>query len=250
MRSSKKKVIERRNKILEIINRLGEASVEEISEYLKVSDLTIRRDLQYLEDEGLLERYHGGAKAVKKKIAAMSGEDEIRLEIAQKAARLIEDNDTIFINTAQIALDIIPYISAKNVLVITNNGNVINVQHSMDVSIVLTGGELRHVKGTMVGEFALDSVNKVIATKAFIGCAGISAEVGMTSDILNEVKINEAMFKRTKEHSYILAEPCRFGKVSNFVSVPIDLITDIITSKDIDDELTEPFIEKGIKIIK
>ena len=82
---------------------------------------------------------------------------------------MVEDGDTIFINTSSTALAMVPYIHAKNVVVITNNGNAITIPHSAEVTIILTGGELRHIKGTMVGEFALDNINMVSTRKTFLG---------------------------------------------------------------------------------
>lgn len=252
MKQAKKTVTERRNRILNIVKKLGEARVDEISEVLNVSPLTIRRDLQCLEEQSLVERYYGGARYIGYQ-GNVSLKDEIaqsREKIAQKAATFVEDGDTIFINTSRTALAMLPYIKAKSVIVVTNNGNAINTKHSTEVTIILTGGELRHVKGTMIGEFALDSVNKVIATKAFLGCSGISPELGMTTDILNEVQINSAMFRRSKDCSYILADYTKIGKVSSFISCPIENITNIITDDKADETILNEFLNHGINIIR
>lgn len=249
MKRSKKDVKLRRDKILQIIEKLGDVEVIELSENLRVSPITIRRDLQYLEDRKLISRYYGGAKI--KSDEADDDYDEVancRKNIAKYAASLVEDNDVIFINTSKTALEMIGYITAKDVTVFTNNALAINHQRSTSVNIVLTGGELRHIKGTMVGEIALDNINKVIAKKSFVGCSGLSLQAGMTTEFLNEVKINEAMLSRIAGEGYILADHTKFCKKSSFTSFPIENIKNIITDDKLSSEILELYRDRGINI--
>lgn len=252
MKQPKKIVEARRKEILKMIEKVGDVKVEEICEMLNVSVLTIRRDLQYLEDRNLVERYYGGVRIVNPKKNNELHDEAVlyRQSIAKYAASLVEDGDTIFINSSKTALGMIPYIQAKAVVVVTNNGNAINTSHSAETTIILTGGELRHIKGTMVGEFTLDNINKVSAKKTFLGCSGLSPDVGMTTDILNEVKINEAMFKRSTGKSYILADYKKIGKVCSFISVPSQTITDIITDENADIENINKFKSLGINVVQ
>lgn len=252
MKRPRSVVEKRRNQILEMVHKAGDVKVEDICSMLDVSPLTIRRDLQYLEDEQLLERYYGGAR-----IKGMGIVNELyddvsiyRQKIAKYAASLVEDGDIIFINTSATALGMLPYITAKSVTVVTNNGNAINMPHSPEVTVILTGGELRHIKGTMVGEFTLDSINKVKARKTFVGCSGLSSISGMTTDILNEVKINETMIQRRMECSYILSDYEKIGKNCSFVSCPIEEVTDVITDEKADPEEIRKFKSLGIRVVQ
>lgn len=252
MKRSRDVVEKRRNQIVEMVHKAGDVKVEEICNMLDVSPLTIRRDLQYLEDEQLLERYYGGAR-IKGMGIVNKIYDEVRIyrqKIAKYAASLIADGDTIFINTSATALGILPYITAKAVTVVTNNGNAINMPYSSEVTVILTGGELRHIKGTMVGDFTIDNVNKVTAKKTFVGCSGLSTTSGMTTDILNEVKINEAMLQRAMECTYILADYEKIGKNCSFVSCSVEHITNIITDEKADSEEIERFHHLGINIVQ
>lgn len=250
MKISKKNVKKRRDQIMQIIEKLGDVKVLDLSENLRVSPITIRRDLQYLEDKNLLIRYYGGAKTNDQDVDPTDEIAICRRNIAKYAASLVEDDDVIFINTSKTALEMIEYIKAKNVTVCTNNALAINHQRSSSVNIVLTGGELRHIKGTMVGEFALDSVNKVMAKKSFIGCSGLSLQVGMTTEFLNEVKINEAMLSRVVGESYIVADHTKFCKKSSFTSFPIEKIRNIITDDKVSDEILELYMDRGINVYK
>ena len=111
--------------------------------------------------------------------------------IARYAAGLVEDGDSLFINTSRNALQMLDYIRCRNVTVITNNGKAIGREYYDGISIILTGGELRHPKDAMVGDFAIRSVQNVFPKKAFMDCSGISMLSGMTTEIAAEVKVND-----------------------------------------------------------
>lgn len=249
MKRERALVESRRSKLIDTLKSNGHVKVSDLAVEFNVSPLTIRRDLQYLEDNKKLERFYGGAAIINDK--TYLHEDEVttyRELIAKYAATLVEDGDTIFINTSSTALQMIKYIKGKRAIVITNNGKAIYTEHSSKVSVILTGGELREIKEAMVGEFATNNLEKVSAKKSFLGCSGLSYETGMTTELLNEVNINQLMFRRATGPTYILADHTKIGKNSSFVSCSINHIQNIIT-----DELADPLIinalrEKGIHV--
>lgn len=234
---------------MEIIRKTGDVRVPDVAEHLKVSEVTVRRDLQYLEDHKAIDRYYGGARI--RETREKSRREDIlvcRENIARYAAGLVEDGDTIFINTSSNALLMMKYISAKDVTVITNNGNAIVSPKSHTVKVMLTGGELYNIKGTLVGEFALANINKVAARKAFLGCAGFSLENGMTTEIQNEVALNQAMLQRVTDSAYILADHNKFGKNKSFVSCGIEMIKNLITDDETDLTMVRQLRERGINV--
>lgn len=247
MKASRSIVNSRREKVLEIVRENGDVSVNYLAELFQVSPLTIRRDLQYLEDHKLLERFYGGAR--NSSLAGEGSEENLRIlrreKIAKYAAGLVEDGDSIFINTSSTALAMVKYITSKNVTIITNNGNIINEKNPSQATVVLLGGELRYKKGTMVGDFAMNNLTQVTAKKSFIGCGGICPDTGMTTELLNEVNLNQMMFERVSKAAYILADCTKFGKRSSFVSCPPELIANIITDMDAPMQLIREFREKG-----
>ena len=249
MKQSKKIVERRRNDILEMIHRTGDIKVEDICKQLNVSPLTIRRDLKFLKEASMIERYHGGVR-INHRSDMLSDIQLYQHSIAKYAASLIEDHDTIFINSSATALSMLPYITAKAITVITNNGNAIHTKRASDVTIILTGGELRHRKGCMVGEFALNNINKVSVNKTFIGCGGLSSNKGMTITNLNEVRINEMMFLNSIDTSYILADHQKIGKTCNFVSCGLNIITNIITDERADSTEVEKLRGVGIDVVQ
>lgn len=245
MKKDRACVDNRRNRILELMQKNPRVRVDELAKMLEVSLITIRRDLQYLEDRKLLVRTHGGA------IASRNPVDEVTLYrklIAEFAAGLVIDNDTLFINTSSNALKLLEHISCSNVTVITNNGKAIHCEHSQEVNVVLTGGELRYPKEAMVGDFALRNLQTIYAKKAFIGCSGISAENGMTTEIFNEVSINEMMVNHATQEVYVLADHTKIGKNSSFVSCPIEKIKYLITDEKASTEALDLIREKGVTV--
>lgn len=250
MKKSRSIVEERQENILALISENGNVSVIELANRFQVSLPTIRRDLQFLEDEHFLERFYGGAKrGINLNEKDVHNEKDVcREKIARYAASFVEDGDSIFVNTSSTALRMIKYIKSRNVTIITNNGNAINMDCPPGVTVVLTGGELRYVKGAMVGDFTVGNLSKVTAKKSFLGCSGISVESGMTTEFINEVHINEMMFSRITGTAYILADYTKIGQNSSFVSCSIDKITDIITDSKLSEKDFLPFRDRGVAI--
>lgn len=249
MKREKSYVDKRRASILEQIIEKPGIRVEELAEKYMVSPITIRRDLQYLEDQKKLVRFYGGAMVPPE---IVKEEDEIamyRTLIAQYVASLVEDEDSIFINTSSNALQAVSFIkNKKHVTVITNNGKAIYTEHAQDVNIVLTGGELLYPKETMVGEFAERNLRNVYAKKAFIGCRGISAAAGMTTEIANEVNLNRLMITRIASEAYVLADHTKIGKRSSFRTCGLNKIAHVITDEKAPPEELEKMCKMGVHV--
>lgn len=237
----------RRNQILDIMKENPKVRVDDLAAKFKVSLITIRRDLQYLEDKKLLVRFYGGASYANQKEVE---ENEVKLYrklIAQYAASLVEDGDSLFINTSSNALQMLTHVKCHNVTVITNNGKAIDLDYQEGISIILTGGELRHPKETMVGDFAIRNLQTVFPKKAFIGCSAISPISGMTTENAAEVKINELMIQNAK-NVYVLADHTKVGKNSSFTSSPIQGIGHLITDEKAPEDVLNELRAVGVKI--
>lgn len=238
----------RRNQIVEILQRNPQVRVDELAKRLNVSVITIRRDLQYLEENNLVTRFYGGAKATEETAGKIDNVTIYRDLIAKYAATLVENEDTIFINTSSNALHMIQYIDRNNVTVITNNGKAINHEKGDGVSIILTGGELRYPKEAMVGDFAVRNLQNIFAKKAFVGCSGISSLTGMTTEIANEVNVNQLMIEHATQEVYILADHTKIGRNSSFISCGIHMVKHLITDEMAPEEELELLREKGVDI--
>jgi DeoR family fructose operon transcriptional repressor len=253
MKNNRTIVENRRNKICQILKQVGSIKVTELSSQLHASPLTIRRDLDHLENLGIVERFHGGATLKENRSNEhpnITGYDLYKHAIAKRAAQFVVDGDTIFINSSSTALLILKYITAKMVTVITNNGKAINYHSRNNMTIVLTGGEMRTSKEVMVGEFAINNLNRVSATKSFMGCNGLTAEEGFTTAAMHEVAINQLMISRATGQCYILADHTKIGRKHSFISGSPDQISCVITDTDADKSVLASLSNQGIQIIQ
>lgn len=233
---------------MDMLQRNPQIRVDELAKRLSVSVVTIRRDLQYLEEKKQITRFYGGA-AVSKEAAGYVDDVTIYRElIAKYAATLVEDGDTIFINTSSNALDLIRYIKGRHVTVITNNGRAISYEKAEGVDLILTGGEVRHPKEALVGDFATRNLQNIFAKKAFMGCAGISSATGMSTEIANEVNVNRLMIEHTTQTVYLMADHTKVGHNSSFTSCGIDMVKHLITDELASAEELEQMRALGVEV--
>ncbi|MDR0721994.1 MAG: DeoR/GlpR family DNA-binding transcription regulator [Treponema sp.] len=254
MRISRSMVDARRIKVLELLEEAGFVKVNQLAQQMGVSPLTIRRDMDALLDSGKIERFYGGASLIKGDYGSRgnifsSGLTLNKLAIAQYAATLVKDGDTIFINTSSTALAILPHITAKQVTVITNNVKAITSKHRDDMILVFTGGELRFPKEAMVGDFALNNLNRVTASRCFLGCNGINADEGVTTAVLQEATINNLMLTRVIGPRYILADKSKIGRRLNFIYGHLQDISLLITDTEAPQSLVAE-LRKKIQVVQ
>ena len=214
MKMNKAVVDARRNKIMQKIQSQGRAAVEDLAEELQVSPLTIRRELQFWEETGAVERYYGGAKLIQHFVEnddPQLSNEQYKHAIAKYAAQYVQDGDTIFINTSSTALLVLKYIKNKRVTVITNNGKAIFMDHDPLVSIYLSGG--------------------------------------VTTAILQEVAINEVMITRCIGETFILADHTKIGTNHSFISGMIQSFDYLITDHLAPEEELLAIQEAGVKTV-
>lgn len=254
MKNNQSMVSKRRNEILQILKRDKTVKNEALAELLHTSPLTIRRDLQALEDDGLVKRYYGGATLLDEPSILESSLDIPKNNIRQKhaiakyAASIINDGDTIFINSSSTALLILEYLENKRVVVVTNNGKSLQLPLSPNIDLVLTGGQVYGRKQSMIGDFATFILSKISASKCFLGVSGIEAKCGITTSVLQETLVNKEMINHSIGPVYIVADSSKIEKHSNFSSGDIDKISHLITDSDVSNDATSNFINSGITV--
>lgn len=221
MKNSKASVRKRQQIILQKLNEQLHVTSDDLSAELGVSNLTIRRDLQELADQGFVRLVRGGANLVNGTWHEDPATDTkpctqaCKEEIARHAASFIQNGDTILINSSTTAVQILRYIKDKEVIVVTNNGLAISMDLAPGIELIFTGGEVHESKKSMVGEIALRNLSRIKASKAFIGISGISAHGGIFTSVLQETAINELMIRRAAQ-TIILADGSKIGQQNNF----------------------------------
>ncbi len=250
---------ERRRAIMRELNDKGIVRVTDLSEKLKCSKVTLRKDIQAMDEMGLLIRTHGGAVAIEKeetehKYAAENiyRYTERKKKIAAYAYDLIEDMDTIIIDDASSSFYLAMHIKEhpeKRVAVVTNSlpaGNELSgLSH---VELYMIGG---HVEGRLpatMGDAAIENMKHFHVDKSFIGVHGINFEVGLTSLATPQMRVKKAILEAS-EKTYVLADSSKFGGGYLSVICPINKVSRIITDDDISKENIHKAQKLGISMI-
>ncbi len=229
----------RRERILEELRTNEIVYLEELAQKIGTSEQTIRRDLMYLEKNGLVERHHGGAAklidtsrelSVTQRMQRFSDDKEA---IGAKAASLINDGDVIFLDGGTTTASILSYLKGKDITVFTNGIMHIQMLEKMDVKTFIIGGEMKRKTGCFIGPIALRAIERCRFDKVFIGANGISLEMGCTNADLNESELKTMLIRQAKK-AYIVCDSTKFGIESfhNFAELQtITVITDAIPDK-------------------
>jgi len=254
MKSSKSVIQKRQDKIMNHLAQYQSAEVVTLAKWLKISEITVRRDLDQMARKGLVERFFGGVRLVSRESAQNMAEplssdlDLVKDEIVRAAAQMIEDKDVVFINSSSTAMRIVPYLKDKSVVIVTNNAKLIQLPHDRAVEVILTGGEVYGNKQSLIGEFALNTLSKIKATKCVIGVSGISVKGGITTEVLPETAINQMMLKRCNGSKIVVTDGSKIGRERNFLSGNLSDITHLVTDDSADPDELERFRAKGLKI--
>lgn len=251
MKRDLKSVNARRAKMLAMIRERQTIRVEELAAHFQVSLMTIRRDLQALEDKGLIGRFYGGA-TVDSRPTPVSERDELALYrqlIGRYAASLVEDGDSLFINGSSTALGLLDYVGLKNVCVFTNNGAAVSHAFPTGVEVTLSGGVLRGQSHIMTGDCAMRNLLMTQAEKAFIGCVGISPDGEILCGIPTELGINETMISHAREY-FILADYTKIGKAGTYASCSLEKTGTIITDERAPSNIVEQLRTIGMTVVQ
>jgi len=245
---------ERQGVIADLVKTNGVVSVAQLSLRLKVSEITIRRDLDILERRGLLERTHGGAIGIRRVNTEPLYDQKNRSERAEKvaigkaAAALIQDGDTVLVNSGSTSLQAILQIRGENTRIVTSNVGAV-LEPPEGPELLLIGGVYRVRSNSVVGMFASLSLSQVYGTKAIIGVDGISSKYGLTTPIQQEAEIAALMIDRTRGPVIVVADHTKIGVVSNFVTARIEKVDVLVTDSGFEEEYREELEGAGLQII-
>jgi DeoR family fructose operon transcriptional repressor len=247
---------QRRERIQEYLAVHKIVRMDELYSMLDASEATVRRDLEWLEREGILERTHGGAMLSQRMTLepeyyqrASKNPEEKRV-IGESAASLIEDGEVVFINSGTTTAQVIRNIRAyAGITVFTNNLRAVLDSGEVGFSLHLIGGEYQPHSNSVAGRFAIDNLRQVYADKTILGVDGISLVHGCTVPSNAEAEIMRLMIERTKGEIYITADHTKWGVVSNFQIATIDEVDQVITDAGIDVSTIESLAEHSVNIL-
>jgi DeoR/GlpR family transcriptional regulator of sugar metabolism len=247
--------IERQDELRYFVEQHNRATVNEIAEHFSVSVATVRRDLEALPERGEIQRFHGGAMAVRQappELPALQRESEQSDEkkrIGKAAASLIEAGETVFISSGTTALEVARNLRARrNLTVITNSLLVINELRGSDIEVVGLGGVLRHTEMSMIGHITEQALREVHAHKVILGIRALDLDRGLTNDYLPETVTDRAILELGGT-VIVVADHTKCGCVSTASVAPITAMDTLITDTGTPTKFVEELQAKEIEVI-
>ena len=245
---------QRRERIQEFLTLHKIARTVDLCNMLDASEATVRRDLEWLERDGFLERTHGGAVLNQRMILepeyrqrAQHNPEEKR-RIGSVAASLIENGDIVFLNSGTTTTQVIHQIrNDAEITIFTNNLNAVLEMGEPGFHHYLVGGEYQPRSKSLTGRFAIENLKQVYANKTILGVDGISLKHGCTVPTNAEAEVVRQMIERTLGKIIVVADHSKWGVVSNFQIATIDEIDILVTDEALDKTAFEELEAHSVK---
>lgn len=248
--------------ILNVLHQTGSVSVEALAEQFQLTVVTIRRDLDALEQKGLLHRTHGGAVPIqplfyepfrRDRSFVMQVErmaDEKR-RIGYAAAALIEPDETIAVTPGTTAAAVVRALPLNyNLTVVTSTANVaMELSKRKDIKVFVTGGTLHGEWFSLVGPHAVRSLENTRIHKLFIGADGLDPAWGATSFDQDEGELARTMVERARRHIAVV-DHTKMGKVGNWLICETTNLHTIVTDMEAPETALASYQDVGIEIIR
>lgn len=253
---AKKTTVDRRVYIIEKLNNSGQVDVSTLSRELDVSEVTIRNDLEKLEEKNILIRARGGAIKVDRVSTDFSISDkhkqhsEEKRRIGEAAAKFILDGETIILDSGTTTMEIVKHLPKTiSLTVISNALNIANqISEHPDVNLIMPGGILRKKSLSLVGSTAEESFKNYYCDKLFLAVDGIDTSYGLSTPNLEEAHINRVMISISKE-VIVVTDSSKFHKRCLAFISPINNIDMVITDSGIHPDDHARLESSGIKVI-
>jgi len=251
---------ERHHRIQALLEQRLVASIADMSELLGVSEATIRRDLETLEERGLLERTHGGAILTRRlpnepvySLSAGVHPNEKR-RIGAAAAGLVAEGDTVFINSGTTTTEVIRHLAdrpdlTRATIITTNVSGALDLHHP-GLEVVLLGGSYRPESKAVVGESALRALQQMYADKCFLGVDGFSLKCGLTTPVQAEAEIARLMLARARGAAIVVADGSKWGVVSNYEIGGIEQVHILVSDAGLAAGAAAELSARGLRVIR
>lgn len=247
---------QRRMRILNLIREDGHAKVQKLSEIFDVSEVTIRQDLEALEKEGYVQREHGGAFLKEFDSFAKTGlllnqtNMEAKREIAQKAVKLIEEGDSIILDSGSTATELAKLLVNFNSLtVITNALNIAYILGSNPrINLIVSGGDFKAPTLSLTGELAANVFKSFHVKTCVLATAGISKDLQLTYPSISDLVVKSAMI-RAAENVYLIADSTKIGDTSFANLGRISLVDALICDSNLPEDIKAKLKDMNVKII-
>ncbi len=246
--------IERKRRILELLNAKESIEVVELTRLFSISKVTARNDLDDLESKGLLVRTHGGAMLAEKhdfvrQIRTTINENsDKKKKICMIASRLTGSSHSVIIDSGSTTVHLAHYVAERPLTVITNSALVVQELMGVEqVELIVSGGVLRRPSMSFIGAHARHSFEQIHADILFLGAAGVSLEHGITCTNLIEADTKQAMIRAVSKVC-LLVDSTKFGKMALAKVCGWDSI-DILITDAIDPATRVALEDRGVQVM-
>ncbi|GKV70048.1 DeoR family transcriptional regulator [Sporosarcina sp. NCCP-2716] len=225
---------ERHAIIMRMVAELGTVRIQDLREETGSSESTIRRDLIELEKQRKLKRIHGGASKLQGKLSESpmteksSKNLQEKQEIAQLAASLVDENDTIYLDAGSTIYEMIRHLP-PSVTVVTNGISHTDALLDRGCKTILTGGSAKPSTKALIGRGALASMNQYRFDKCFLGVNGLHPDYGLTTPDEEEASMKELAIRLSRD-AFALVDPSKFQEVSFARFAELDEVTVLTTA--------------------
>ena len=248
-------ITERHQHIINKLQHEGQVQVVDLCEELRVSSVTIRKDLKLLEDKGLLFRTHGGATQHNPYTVDRSVNEKEKIQAHEKnsigaaAAKLIAPNDSILIASGTTVLALAKNIKPlENLTVITSALPVaLELIRHPEIEVLQLGGLLRKNSSSVAGPYSESILADFSCSKLFLGVDGIDLEFGLTTTNVMEAHLNRQMINISQK-TIVLADSTKFGKRGFGRICGFEDIDQVITDKGISEHIIKSLEGMGVKV--
>lgn len=244
---------ERHRIILQLLKEKNVVKIQEIIALTHSSESTIRRDLSQLEEQKFLKRIHGGASRLQGKlmepsmIEKSSKNLQEKRQIAKFAASLVDEGDCIYLDAGATVMEMIEFISKKNIAVVTNGLMHLAPLLNKGIPTYLIGGFAKPLTNAFIGRGAIAGLDLYCFDKCFMGVNGIHPQFGYTTPDQEEAMVKQKAISLSRE-VYVLADSTKFAEISFAKITDINKAT--IITNELEAETKEQYLNKTtIKVV-
>ncbi len=246
---------ERRREILGVLHRDGRVLVKDLARRFRISQITIRKDLEVLDGQGVIERTHGGALPVKGgALLDPTLREKERLHRRQKAliagaaVRMVEEGQSVLLDSGTTTTAIARALKdMARLTVITNAINIAAELAGTHIEVILTGGTLRKNSFSLVGPLAQRTLLQLGADILFLGVDGFDTAAGLFTPNLLESEVNRAMVDIARR-TVAVCDSSKFGRRSLCNIMPASAVHEVITDRQIPKADLQALREAGVKV--
>ncbi len=250
-------VHDRHQQIMQLLHEFQSVKTADLIARFGVSFETIRRDLEYLEQEGFLKRVHGGAtlpaadyqKELPFTVREMKRLQEKR-ELAQTALRHVEEGQSLFLDVSTTNTEFAKALMTRfdRLTILTNSFQIASILMAKpQFTIIFIGGVVRNSEHCVVGDFAESFVLQFHADLFFMSVSGISLTEGLTDYGISEIQLKKKMLERA-QRVIVLADSSKFNAVSLTPLCGLDKIERIVTDSGLAPDVLDRYKEAGVVI--